>query len=198
MRRFRIEWYTIGSVLCSFSSLEIRVEPVAHALLDPLEDRFGADPEAAAAPALALREPETDQAHRGRVHGAPDHVLEPTHAARDADPHRHLEDLLRQLADAFERGAAAGQHHAGRHAAVDAGLAELLARQRQDLVHARRDDLAQQLARHPAGPPAADARHRDHVVAREIARRGHAEADLDALGVLEGRAWPDPPEGVRG
>jgi hypothetical protein len=70
------------------------------------------------------------------------------------------------------------------------GLGDLAAGQAQDLLHARLDDLAQDLARDLPGPAPAHAGHADHVVAGQVPRRRHAELLLDALGLLERRAQP--------
>src|SRR5690606_13430603 len=108
-----------------------------------------------------------------------------------AEPDRRLEDLLGQLADARQRRAAAREHDAARNAVLEVRLGQLAARQRQDLLDARLDDLAQQLARHLARSPTADARHGQDVVAAEQPRRGDTELLLDALGLVERRAQAD-------
>src|SRR5271157_2015909 len=108
-----------------------------------------------------------------------------------AAPHGRFEDLLREFGDAFERGAATRQHDARRDPLRQAGFAELLARQRQDFVDPRLDDLAQDLSGNLAGAPPTHARHRDDVVRAQEARGRDAEFLFDALSLLEGRTQTD-------
>src|SRR5262249_28038908 len=155
--------------------LELPVEPLPHALPDAPEDRLVADPEAAAGSPVALVRAVEDQADPGRVGRVAHHVRESAHVRREADAHRRLEDLLGELADAGGGRTAPREHPAGGDALVEPGLHQLLPRQRQDLLDARLDDLAQQLARHLSGSAPTDTRNRQDVVAAEQPRRRHAE-----------------------
>src|SRR5262249_33947673 len=74
---------------------------------------------------------------------------------------------------------------------LEALLHERLAREREDFVDARLDDLAEELPGDLARPPAAHARHADHVVAAQEARRRDAELLLHALGLFERRPQAD-------
>ena len=135
--------------------LELPVEPLAHALLDAAGRSTVPDPEATLIPTPPGAE--QHQPHAGGVHGTAHHVLEPADVGRHARAAPAPRRSPPPARHALQRRAAARQHHAGRDPLLEAGLGELLAGERQDLLGARLDDLAQDLAR---DLPRADARPR--------------------------------------
>ena len=106
----------------------------------------------------------------------------------DAEPDRHVQDLLGQSDQPLHLRAAAGQHHAARDQILESAAAELGLDEDEQLLVTRLDDLAQDLAGEPARRPIAHARHLDGLVGRRELRERAGVPDLDLLGVLGRRA----------
>src|SRR5579863_8512169 len=102
--------------------------------------------------------------HAGRENGIAHDVGESVHLLRQAEPHRHVENLLGELDRALHLGAAAREHHSGGDHLLEAAAAQLLAHQAEELLVARLDDLGERLAREAPRGPVADARHLDALI----------------------------------
>ena len=74
---------------------------------------------------------------------------------------------------------------------VEGAARELLGDEREDLLHARLDDFAQEGARQDAGLAPAHGRHLHRVLLAHQARQGAAVLLLDALGLRDRRAQAD-------
>src|SRR5262245_22486177 len=81
------------------------------------------------------------------VDGALHRVGEPAQPGLHTAAHGHVEDLLGQLGYACHDRRAARQHDPGRRHVLEPGAGEVPSDQREDLLHARLDDLGQDVAR---------------------------------------------------
>src|SRR5690606_33620049 len=108
-----------------------------------------------------------------------------------AAPHRQVEDLLGDLGQAVERGAAARAHDAGVQRVAAAGLANLVPPQVAYLLGPRLEDLREDAPGHQArtAPAHAGDLHR-LVLTHECVERAAAPA-LQLLGVGHGRPQAD-------
>src|SRR5579859_4145467 len=149
-----------------------------------------ADPRTKPAPTLvprravavsAARSGVQQQTGRRRVHRLHQFFRQPFQIDRQAAPHRKVEDALGQLLRSLEQRGAADQHDAGAEAVEHARANQLALRHREDLFHARLDNLAQQMARDEARIAAADAGHLHHLVAPDHQIGRDAVTQLDPL-----------------
>src|SRR5882724_10858214 len=116
------------------------------------------------------------------------HVHQPADVLRHAQAHGHVKHLLGEFDGAFHLGTAARQHDAGRHLLLQAGAAQFIADQTEQLLIARLDDLGERLPGQTPRRPVAHARHFDGLVGICQLRQSAGVLDLDVLGVLRGRA----------
>src|SRR5437867_6560872 len=131
------------------------------------------------------------QADGGRVDRALDRVRQPTDADGHAPAHGLIEDALGELGDALHDRGAAGDDDAGRRRVLKARPGQLARHQREDLLHARLDDLREELSRELPRLPSAHRRHVDRLLGRDQLRQCASVALLDVLGVRGRRAQPD-------
>src|SRR5947209_672179 len=110
---------------------------------------------------------------------------------RLAKPGRGVEDRLRGVHGAHQPRATARDDHARRQARLEARLPHLLTRHREDLNHARADDLGQEAARQGADAVAADLPDLDLLAVVDDLGKSVAVVELQALGVVERRAQSD-------
>src|SRR6266850_1179465 len=185
-----------GASLGARSSMRIIFRPPLEEFTQPAsdhlahahqEERVGRPQRRAPAlPGAVERQP-----HRRAVLRRADRLGQAAQARGGGAPDRHIQRVLGDLRDPLEHRSAAGEHHPRGERAVEAAAHELLGDEGEDLLDARLDDLAQDLARQEArlAPPHARNLHGFLVVHQ--CRQGAAVALLDLLGLDEGRAQPD-------
>ena len=100
-------------------------------------------------------------------------------------PDRQVEDLLGDLGQAVEDGAAAGEHDARVERLLVAGVPDLVPHQVEDLLGPRLQHLGEDASAHDARPPAADAGHLDRLLVVHHARERAAAASLQPLGLRD-------------
>src|ERR1044071_1785423 len=170
---------TISNMLLSPCQLKIALKPLSH----PPEHSLERPALARKLPVLHLRCTLEQKPDGSGVARRAHHVGEAALVPRQPQAHRHMEDLLAQLDHAVHGRGAARQHHAARQEPLEAGLAQHLLHQREQLLGARLDPLREGLARHGARRARAEAGPLDQVAGLgELAQRD-AVARLDRLGV---------------
>src|SRR5262245_652522 len=124
--------------------LEDFTEPSGQAPSQPREDGAVVGVDGRRTARLAARAVE-GQSDPGAVDGGAHDVGQATDLGRNPPAHGLVEDCLGQLGHAFHDRAAARHHHPGGGRALEAGLGQVARDQREDLLHARLDDLRQHL-----------------------------------------------------
>src|SRR6266581_2808775 len=184
---------TISNMLASFRDeiekhlpalLKIALKPFAHPS-EHLSERAALPRDQAA---LRLHYAFEQQADARGIARAADHVRKRARVAGDAQPHRHVKNLLAQLDHALHHGRAAREHHSRGQQLLVTGIAQHLLDKRVELLDAGLDHLGERLAGEHPGRAVADARDLDHLAGfGELPERA-AVADLELLGFGSRRA----------
>ena len=123
-----------------------------------------------------------EQPDRGGIDRVADHVPEPGHRVGMTEAHRHLEHLLGHLDQPFHARAPSGEDDAAGNS-VQAGAADVVPHEAEQLFAARLHHLREGPARQAPGRTIAKRGHLDRLVLGGAGSPRAAVLDLDLLGV---------------
>src|SRR2546422_6233686 len=178
---------TISNMLASFRDeierhlpalLKIALKPFAHPSKH-LSERAALPRDQAA---LRLHYAFEQQADAGGIARAADHIRERARVARDAQPHRHVENLFAEFHHALHHRRAAREHHSRGQELFVTGIAQHLLDEGVELLDARLDYLGERLAGEHSGRTVAYACDLDHLAGFGELSQSAAVMDLELLG----------------
>src|SRR5581483_7681259 len=172
-----------------WSSLE-KISKPPHCFLIGRRQRHGLTSVGVHRVVMRSRAP-LDQADRGRELRPLAAVGEPAQTGGLAEAHRRVEHRLGGVRRAHQARAAAADHDARGQQPVEAGLADLVARHAEDLLHARADDLGEEPARQRLDAVAAHLPDLDLLAVVDDVGQRVAVVELQLLGLVERRAQTD-------